>query len=140
MNFSDMIVTLSQQTEMVQPELFPFPFKSHLIFCCIGFIFLAYRFYVQRKPYQLIMAVALPISLMVWMSDKKSIYYAMGIIELALIAAAIVLTIVYNVRRSKSEKNENVSDDASKENAEEVSSDEETAEEETASDDVNKEE
>ncbi len=144
MNFSDMIVTLSQQTEMVQPELFPFPFKSHLIFCCIGFIFLAYRFYVQRKPYQLIMAFALPISLMVWISEKKSIYYAMGIIELVLIAAAIAVTIVYNVRHPKKKKNDEESAETPNENedadSEEASSDEETAEKEVVSDDGSKEE
>lgn len=129
MNFSDMIITLSQQAEMVKPELFPFPFKSHLIFCCIGFIFLAYRFYAQRKPHQLIMAFALPISLMVWLSEKKSIYYTMGIIELVLIIAAIAATIVYNVRHSEKDK-EKSEEALNEESAEENDADEDTHEEE----------
>lgn len=137
MNFSDMITTLSQQTEMVQPELFPFPFKSHLIFCCIGFIFLAYRFYTQRRPHQIIMAFALPISLMVWLSEKKSIYYTMGIIELVLIVAAIAATIVYNVRHpeKKNEQGaaEEIQDEA--ESAETVEVDENAAENEADTDD-----
>ena len=142
MNFSDMITTLSQQTEMVQPELFPFPFKSHLIFCCIGFIFLAYRFYVQRRPYQLIMAFALPISLMVWISEKKSIYYTMGIIELVLIVAAIAATIVYNVRHSEKKKDEAKSEETSAENesSQESASDEKADENEESSDENSKEE
>lgn len=137
MNFSDMFATLSQQTEMVQPELFPFPFKSHLIFCCIGFIFLAYRFYTQRKPHQIIMAFALPISLMVWLSEKKSIYYTMGIIELVLIAAAIAATIVYNVRHPEKKNEEGAAEEASDEteSAEAVDSDENASENEDSSDD-----
>ncbi|MCM1007224.1 MAG: hypothetical protein NC485_04695 [Ruminococcus flavefaciens] len=126
MNFSDMITTLSQQTEMVKPELFPFPFKSHLIFCCIGFIFLAYRFYTQRRPHQIIMAFALPISLMVWLSEKKSVYYTMGIIELVLIVAAIAATVVYNVHNSKKKNGKDAAEEASDENgaAEENDADE----------------
>lgn len=139
MNFSDMITTLSQQTEMVKPELFPFPFKSHLIFCCIGFIFLAYRFYTQRRPHQIIMAFALPISLMVWLSEKKSVYYTMGIIELVLIVAAIAATVVYNVHNSKKKNGKDAAEEASDENgaAEENDADEN---EESSDDESGKEE
>lgn len=137
MNFSDMITTLSQQTEMVKPELFPFPFKSHLIFCCIGFIFLAYRFYAQRRPHQIIMAFALPISLMVWLSEKKSVYYTMGIIELVLIVAAIAATVIYNVHHSKKKNEKDAVEEASDENeaAEENDADENAPENEDSSDD-----
>lgn len=94
MNYFD-IFTLTQQAEIENPSLFPFPFKMHLIFACLAAVFFAYRFFTQKQPFQLIMAVAIPASLLIWLSESKTLFYAVGIAEAVLILAAIVTSFIF---------------------------------------------
>ena len=89
MNYYD-IFTLTQQAEIENPTLFPFPFNMHLIFACLATVFFVYRFATQKLPYQLIMAIAIPASLLIWVSESRTLFYAVGIIELVLILSALV--------------------------------------------------
>ena len=91
MNFTDLY--LLAQSEVEQPGLFPFPFGLHIVFTVIAVIFMVYRFVKEKCPYQIIMAVAIPISLIIWVSENKTLFYAIGIIELVLILAAIFTSI-----------------------------------------------
>lgn len=95
MNFSDLFLTMAQTTEIEQTSLFPFPFSLHLIFCCISLIFFIWRFIKEKLPYQLIMAVAIPFSLLIWLSDNKTLFYSIGIIETVLLIGAFVTSLVY---------------------------------------------
>ncbi|MCD7811323.1 MAG: hypothetical protein LUG91_05685 [Ruminococcus sp.] len=95
MNTSDFIVTLAQTADSTQTNLFPFPFSTHLIFCIISLILFAGLFVSQKKPYQIIMAVAIPFSLAIWISESKIVFYGVGLVELALLVAALVSTIIY---------------------------------------------
>jgi asparagine N-glycosylation enzyme membrane subunit Stt3 len=83
-------------TEVVQPNLFPFPFPVHLVFACIALFLFAYLFSKNKKPYQLIMAVAIPFSLTIWLSDSRTLFYAVGIVEFVLLIAAFISSIIYN--------------------------------------------
>ncbi len=94
MNYFDFFV-MTQQAGIENPTLFPFPFRMHLIFACIGAVFFAYRFFTQKRPFQLIMAVAIPLSLLVWISESKTVFYGVGIAEAVLIAAAAVLSLIF---------------------------------------------
>lgn len=101
---------LAQQAEVESPSLFPFPFRLHLIFACIGAIFFAYRFYTQRRPFQLIMAVAIPFSLAVWLSDSRTVFYGVGIAETVLILAAIVTSFIFKAPRDEEKADESGDD------------------------------
>lgn len=107
------IFTLTQQAEVESPSLFPFPFHMHFIFACIGAVFFAYRFYTQRRPFQLIMAAAIPLSLIVWISESKTIFYGMGIAETILILAAIVTSFIFKAPGNSQEETADAAEDAS---------------------------
>lgn len=77
-------------TDVENPNLFPFPFKIHIGFVIIAFIFFALRFIFEKKLYQLIFAVAVPLSLLLWISESKTWFYTVGVVELVLMIAALV--------------------------------------------------
>ncbi|MDE5936641.1 MAG: hypothetical protein K2G83_04470 [Ruminococcus sp.] len=97
-------------------NLFPFPFSLHLIFCIVGLIFFIYRFATDKKPFQLIMAAAIPFSLTLWISNSRTWFYVVGAIELVLILAAFVTSIVLrnkNKPADDSEKRKSADSEAS---------------------------
>lgn len=95
MNFSDLFLTMAQTSEIKQASLFPFPFGLHLIFCIISLIFFVFRFVKEKSLYQLIMAIAIPFSLIIWLSDSKTLFYMVGIVEAVLLTAAFITSIVF---------------------------------------------
>lgn len=104
-------------TEVVQQNLFPFPFPHHLVFCCIALIFFGYMYMKYKRPHQLIMAIAIPLSLIIWVSTSKTLFYVVGIIEVLLLLAALVLNIIYRKRHPElfsDEEDEKKSDNAEK--------------------------
>ena len=67
---TDLLVTLSQ-AEVENTNLFPFPFGMHITFAVISLFFFVYRFFTDKKPYQIIFAVAVPLSLTLWASESR---------------------------------------------------------------------
>ncbi|MDE5583441.1 MAG: hypothetical protein K2J08_07030 [Ruminococcus sp.] len=95
MNISDLLITMAQVSEVEQPTLFPFPFRIHLVFCIIAVVFFVFRFIKKKLPYQIIMAVAIPASLMIWISNSRSLFYGVGIAEAVLLLCAFVSTFIF---------------------------------------------
>lgn len=99
-------------TEVIQPNLFPFPFQHHLIFCCIAMVFFVYLYVKYRKPHQLVMAIAIPLTLALWISESRMLFYAIGIIEVLMLITAFVLSIIHKKKHpelyedEKKEKND----------------------------------
>lgn len=118
MNLSDMLITMSQASEIEQPGLFPFPFDLHVGFACIALVFLVFQFFRERKPYQLIMAVAIPLSLAIWLSDNRTFFYAIGITEAILLLAAFVTAIVFRKKSVDSTEESTENNDDVPENTE----------------------
>lgn len=122
------IFALTQQAGVENPSLFPFPFKMHLIFACIGAIFFAYRFFTQKRPYQLIMAIAIPASLIIWLSESRTLFYGLGIAEAVLILAAAVTSIIF---RAPAESEDDEESEEAEESGDEEDADSESKESET---------
>ena len=104
-------------TEVLQPNLFPFPFQHHLIFCCVALVFFGYLYMKYKKSHQLIMAVAIPFSLVLWISTNRVLFYAVGIIEVILLITALVLNIIHRKKHPElyeEEKNDNENEEKSK--------------------------
>ena len=104
-------------TEVLQPTLFPFPFQHHLIFCCVALVFFGYLYMKYKKPHQLIMAIAIPFSLVLWISTSRVLFYAVGIIEVILLITALVLNIIHRKKHPElyeEEKNDNENEEKSK--------------------------
>lgn len=132
MNLSDMLVTLAQTSEIEQPELFPFPFNMHIIFVCISTLFLAYQFYKDRKPYQLIMCIAIPLSLAIWLSESRTLFYGIGLAEAVLLLTAFITAIIFR-KKEEPAKNNAAPAASEKIEANESSSNEKAIAEESAS-------
>jgi hypothetical protein len=90
MNLTNMLTYLAQISDAENPTIFPFPFEMHLALAVISFLFFSYRFATQKKLFQLIFAVAAPLSLLLWLSDSKTLFYIVGIIEFILILVACI--------------------------------------------------
>ncbi|MBR3282048.1 MAG: hypothetical protein IKI56_01995 [Ruminococcus sp.] len=113
MNIQDMLITMDQTSEANQPSLFPFPLGLHMAFVSIAVIFFIYRFYVQKRPYQVFIASAIFISLGFWLSESKTVYYGIGIIQVILLICALVASIIYK----PSEKPASAAEDEADEDA-----------------------
>ncbi|MBQ8960455.1 MAG: hypothetical protein IJ071_04465 [Ruminococcus sp.] len=120
------ILFMAQEVE--QPVLFPFPFGMHIIFALFSLVFFGWRFKTDKRPYQLIMAIAIPFSLILWLSDSRTVYYFVGIAEGIFLLAALVTAIIF---RKKDDPEEEELDEA-EETAEETAEAVEEAAEETA--------
>lgn len=108
------IFTVAVQ-EMETPQLFPFPFPLYLGFCIVSFVFFLFRFFKDKKPYQLIMGIAIPLSLALELSDSKTLYYTIGIIEIILILSAFISTFFFKDAEQPVEENGKSSDSDSEE-------------------------
>ena len=102
MNLTNMFTCLAQISDAENPTIFPFPFSMHLALAVISIIFFSYRFAVQKKPFQLIFAIAAPISLLLLFSRNKTIFYAVGLIEFILILAAFISTFICRPKKAES--------------------------------------
>ena len=110
MNLTNMLTYLAQISDAENPTIFPFPFEMHLALAVISFLFFSYRFVSQKKLFQLIFAVAAPLSLILWLSDNKSLFYGLGLAELILIVIALISSFM-----SKPKKTEETASKSSKE-------------------------
>lgn len=113
MNLINNFITLSQQSDAEKPSLFPFPFSMHFVFVCVSVLFFIYRFSVQKRPYQLIMAAAIFVSMGVWISDNRTLYYAIGAIELVLILCAVVSSFIFREKKTEGSSEDKSDDDSS---------------------------
>ena len=106
MDLNNYLVTLSQNADAERPSLFPFPFSLHLIFVIVCVVFFAFRFTMQKKPYQAIMCIAVVVSMGLWLSDSRAVYYCVGAMEAVLVVGAFVTSLIF---RDKSDKDDNKS-------------------------------
>ena len=106
MNITNMLALL-QISDAENPTIFPFPFQMHLSLAVISLLFFGYRFAVQKKPFQLIFAIAVPLSMLVWVSDNKTLFYILGLVELALITIAIITSITCKPKKTAEASDKN---------------------------------
>ena len=137
MNISDFLITMAQTTEVEQPGLFPFPFVPHLIFCCLALVFFIFRFIKQKCPYQLIMAVAIPFTLVIWVGRK--VFYGVGIVELILTVSAVVTSIIFKKKEPVKETTEGTAGETTEETEAEEENEREEEEEEEENEEENEE-
>lgn len=100
------------------PTLFPYPLPFHIIFAFLAAVFFIYRFASERKPYQLIFALAVPFSLTLWISESRTWFYIVGIVELVLVLAAMISVFVFKKKSSPAATDKAAATDASANTAE----------------------
>ena len=117
MNISHTFFTMAQTAEISEPALFPFPLGLYAVFCIIALAFFIFRFVKEKAPYQLIMAIAIPFSLLIGISNGKTLFYLVGIVELLLLISAFVTSIVCKKKSPEtvSEEPESIKDETNSE-------------------------
>lgn len=131
MDLNNYLVTLSQTADAERPSLFPFPFSLHLIFTIICVVFFAFRFTTQKKPFQLIMCIAVVVSMGLWLSDSRAVYYCVGAMEAVLVLGAFVTSLIFRDKPEDAEKkDDNSSDDSSDDNSDDDNDNDGDAEDE----------
>lgn len=106
----DFLSTISA-SEIENANLFPFPFSLHLIFCAVALIFFGWRFSEQKKPFQIIFAIAIPLSLTIWLSDSRNWFYIVGLVELLMILGALVSCFIFKGKKPEENTGEKPSDE-----------------------------
>ncbi len=129
MNLSDMIVVLTQTADVEEPGVFPFPLGMHLAFVIIGTLFFLYRFSREKLPYQMILAIAIPVSLILQLSENRTLFYAVGAAELVLLLAALITSFIFKKKpEPEAEKAEDNAEPAKEEKPEAAPAENNTAE------------
>ncbi len=95
------ILTTMELTEVENPSLFPFPAPLHIGFVIIAVIFFLFRFFTDKRPFQLIMAIAVPISLLLRLELSRQGFYIVGAIELLLLIAAAATSIIFKKKNTE---------------------------------------
>lgn len=96
---SDMFLKLAAG-EVETPSLFPYPMSFHIVFVVIAVLFFGYRFFTEKKPFQLIFAIAVPISLIIHIfPDNRTWFYFVGAAEVVLILAALVSCFIFREKK-----------------------------------------
>ena len=75
-------------------NIFPLSFEIHLAFVCIAIVFFIFRFAKNKRVYQMLMTVAVFLTLLLYVNTSKLWYYCVGFAELGLMAASIVSAII----------------------------------------------
>lgn len=83
-------------------NVFPLPFSTHLIFVAVAFLFFMIQFVRMRKKYQIILAIAVALTMLIYMKDTKMWFYGLGIMEFGLLIIAFATSFL----DKKNEKNE----------------------------------
>ncbi len=71
--------------------LFPIEMKMHIIFALIALFVFGMQFIRLRKKYHLVLACAVPASLLAYVFDNRVFFYVLGFAEAAALIAALVL-------------------------------------------------
>ena len=86
----------------MESTLFPISMEKHIIFCVIAALFFLLQFIRTKQWYQLVMAIAVPLSLLIYIDEENTaLFYAVGILEAVLLCGALVLYIVQSRRLNR---------------------------------------
>ena len=100
-------------------SVFPIGETKHLVFCIIACIFFLLQFVRTKHWNQLILAIAIPLSLLVYIdTENKALFNGVGIAEAVLLLAALIVSIVQGRREAQKEKAEKEAAEAAKAAAE----------------------
>lgn len=87
-------------------QLFPLPFKTHLIFGIICIVFFLFQYYRLKYRYELYMAAAVSLTFLLYVSDSDVLFAAIGISEAVLLLLAFFSSQRIWARQRREEKAE----------------------------------
>lgn len=97
----------------MEPMIFPISQDKHLIFCIIATVLFLLQFIRTKRWYQLVMALAIPASMLIYVQpENKTLYYGVGVLEAFMLLLALILNIVQSAKIAKAEKKAKAEADA----------------------------
>lgn len=105
-------------------NIFPLPFSTHLIFVAVAFVFFLIQFIRTKKKYEIVMAAAAAVTMLIYAKDTKMWFYSIGLIEMGLLLIALVLSIVEKKSRKELAEETGVSQNEETESADETEGEE----------------
>ena len=85
-------------------NVFPLPFNIHLIFVILAVALFAFQYYRCRRTYQLLIMIAVPVTLLLYINESTAWHYAIGAVEAILIIGAIVTSVFDGIRARREKK------------------------------------
>lgn len=77
-------------------NIFPLPFWAHLVFVILAFALFMVQYVRVRKLYQILMAAAVVVSMLIYVNTSKLWIGIVGAVEAVLLAASLVSSIIQN--------------------------------------------
>ena len=84
--------------------IFPLPFPVHIGFCIIGLLFFIIKYNRKKYIYQLLLAIAIPSTLLVYICRSDTAFMIFGLEELILFILIMVSIFITKKRLAKEEK------------------------------------
>ena len=93
---------------------FPLPLAYHIVLCVLGCVFFLAQFIRLKKPYQLMMAIAMPASLLIYIQpESRTLFYTIGLL-VALDLLALVISLIQRFRHPQEKKSDQQQEAAAK--------------------------
>lgn len=89
---------------------FPIRLEVHMVLALLALLVFGMQFIRFRKSHHLILAVALPCTLLPYLSDDKTFFYAVGIAEAVALVLAFVLSQTIDRDKTPAVQKEKASD------------------------------
>ena len=85
-------------------NVFPLPFNIHLIFVILAVLLFAVQYYRCRRTYQLLIMIAIPATLLLYINESTAWHYTVGAVEAVLLAAAIATSVWDGIKMRRERK------------------------------------
>lgn len=90
---------------------FPIRIELHIVLALLAFLVFGLQFIRYRKSHHLVLAIALPCTLLPYLSQSRILFYAVGIGELAALAASAILARTVDKEKEPAPKQEDEQED-----------------------------
>ena len=86
---------------------FPLPFAYHVVLCLLSCCFFLAQFIRLKKPYQLMMAIAMPAYLLIYMQpESQTLFYTIGLLIALDLLLALVISLIQRFRHPQEKKSD----------------------------------
>ena len=84
---------------------FPLPLAYHIVLCVLGCVFFLAQFIRLKKPYQLMLAIAMPASLLIYIQpESRTLFYTIGLLIALDLLLALVISLIQRFRHPQEKK------------------------------------
>ena len=94
---------------------FPLPLAYHIVLCVLGCVFFLAQFIRLKKPYQLMMAIAMLASLLIYIQpESRTLFYTIGLLVALDLLLALVISLIQRFRHPQEKKSNQQQEAAAK--------------------------